>query len=141
VANGTAEASLQKCLNQFPCQRWPDHLPTKTKDIHVVVFNALVSREHVMDEPGAHTGNFVGADGCAHATAAKRYSAINCASGYGPSQWDNVIRVIVSGARLNRTEVYDPMGSTAQQTRDLLFQGEASMVRRDSYAHDAFSFR
>jgi hypothetical protein len=62
-----------------------------------------------MDEPSAHTGNFVGADGCPHAAAAERHSAINCASGYGPGQWDNVIRVVVSGAQMERTEVDDLM--------------------------------
>jgi hypothetical protein len=41
---------------------------------------------------------------------------------------------------MRRTEVDDFMGSTAEQIRNLLFQGEPSMVRRDSYAHDAFSF-
>jgi hypothetical protein len=92
-----------------------------------------------MDETSAHTGNFVGADGCAHAAATERHSAINCASGYGPGQWDHVIRIIVPGVRLNRTEVYDLMESTAQQIRDLLFQSEPSMVRCDSYAHEAFS--
>jgi hypothetical protein len=92
-----------------------------------------------MDEPCSHTSNLVGADGCTHATAAERYSAINCACGHGPGQWDDVIWVIVSGARLKRTEVYDLVGSTAQQIRDLLFQSEPSMVRCYSYAHDAFS--
>jgi hypothetical protein len=93
-----------------------------------------------MDEPCAHTGNFVGADGCAHSTTAKRYPAIHCASGYGLGQWNHVIRVIVSGVRLKRTEVYDLMGSSAQQIHDLLFQSESTMVRRNSYVHDAFSF-
>jgi hypothetical protein len=107
VANCAAEASLQERLNQFPGQCRPDYLPAERKDIHVVVLNALVSGEHVMDEPSAHTGNLVGADGGTHAAAAERYSAINRASGYGPGQWDNVIWVIVSGTWLNRTEVYD----------------------------------
>jgi hypothetical protein len=40
---------------------------------------------------------------------------------------------------LHRAEVYDLMGSAAQQIRDLLFQSEASMVRCNSYTHDAFS--
>jgi hypothetical protein len=119
VANCAAEASLQKRLNQFPGQCRPDYLPAERKDIHVVVLNALVSGEHVMDETRAHTGNLVGADGGSHATAAERYSTINRAGGYGPGQWDNVIRVIVSGAQLMSAEVHDLVARASEQLRDL----------------------
>jgi len=56
-----------------------------------------MSGEDVVNESGAYAGNVVGTDGCAHAAAAESDSAINCASGYGPSQRDHVIRIIVSG--------------------------------------------
>jgi len=78
MACGAAESSFQKRLDQLPRERGPDHLATQTKDIHVVVFNSLVSGEHVMDQPCTHTDNFVGADGCPHATAAERYSSAPC---------------------------------------------------------------
>jgi hypothetical protein len=84
MACGAAESSFQKRLDQFPRERRPDHLSAQTEDIHVVVFNALAGREHVMDEACAHTSNFVGADGCPHTAAEERNSAIDCASGYGP---------------------------------------------------------
>jgi hypothetical protein len=135
----SAEACLQKRLNQLPGKCRSDHLSAKRKDVHIVVLNPLVGGEHIVDEPSAHTGNFVGADGCANATPAERHSAINCASGYGSGQWNNVIWIIVSGVRLSRTEVDDLMGSTSQPNRDLLFQSESSMVRGNSYTHDAFS--
>jgi hypothetical protein len=81
-----------------------------------------------VDKPGTHTCNFIGADGCAHTTATECYSAINCACGNGTGQWDNVVRVVIAGARLERTEVDDLIGSITQQLRDLLFQNEPSMV-------------
>ena len=62
VALRAAEASLQERLNQLPCQCRPNHLPAKREYIHFVVFHALMSGEHIVDEPGAHTGNLVGAD-------------------------------------------------------------------------------
>jgi hypothetical protein len=128
VAFRAAEASLEKCLNQLPGQCRPDHLPAERKDIHVVVLNALVSGEDIMDEPSAYASYFIGADGCAYAAAAEHDSAIHCALGYGPGKWNHIIRVIVSGARLVRTKVYDFMGSSAEQIGDLLFQSEPSMV-------------
>jgi hypothetical protein len=103
-------------------------LTAERKNVHVVVFNALVSGEHVVDEPSAHASNFVGTDRCPHSTAAERNSAIDVAGGYGSSQWDHVIRIIVSGARLKRTEVDDLIRGIAQQIRDLFFQNEPSMV-------------
>jgi len=70
VAYGTTEVSGQKGLDQFPGKRRPDHFSAQTKDIHVVIFDALVGGENIMDEPGTHTGNFVRCDGCSHAAAA-----------------------------------------------------------------------
>jgi hypothetical protein len=74
-----------------------------------------------MDETSAHTGNFVGADGCAHSTAAECYSAIHLASGHGIGHRDHVIGVIVSWAQLMSAEVYDLVARTSQQLRDLFF--------------------
>jgi hypothetical protein len=87
-----------------------------------------MSREHVVDEPSTYADNLVGADGCPHSTAAERYPAIHFARGNGSGQWNHVIRVIVSRARMKRTEVDDLMSSAAQQIRDLLLQNEPSMV-------------
>jgi hypothetical protein len=94
-----------------------------------------------VNEPGAHTSNLIGADGRTHSTTAERYSTFHRAGGNGSGQWNHVIRVIVSGARMKCTEVDNLIGSPAQQIRYLLLQGEPSMVRRDSYAHYAFSLR
>ena len=84
VALGTTEVSRQKSLDQFPGQRGPDHFSTQTKDIHVVIFDALMGGENIMDEPGPHTGNLVRGDGRSHAAAAERHSAFNLPRGHGP---------------------------------------------------------
>jgi hypothetical protein len=93
-----------------------------------------------VDEPCAHTSHFIGADGRTHSAAAERYAAIDRAGGNGSGQRDHIIRVVVSGAQMRRTEIYNPMASGAQQIRDLFFQNEPSVVRSDSYAHDVSSF-
>ena len=46
VAWSAAEVSGQKGLDQFPGERRPDHFPTQTKDIHVVIFDALMGMEN-----------------------------------------------------------------------------------------------
>jgi hypothetical protein len=57
VAGRIAEVSGQESFNQFPSERGTDNFPPQTKDIHVVVFDALTGGEDIMDEPGADTGN------------------------------------------------------------------------------------
>jgi hypothetical protein len=93
-----------------------------------------------VDEAGASPRNFVGADGCPHATAAERNSAINCAGSNGPGQRDNVIRVIISGAQVLRAEVCDLETRPVQEPSYLLLQRKAAVVLCNSYAHYAFSF-
>jgi hypothetical protein len=128
VALRAAEASFQKRLDQFPRKRGPDHLSTQRKDIHVVVFNSLMGGEYVVNKSGSYAGNLIGAYGCAHSTAAKRYSAIHLASGHGVGKRDHVIGVIVSGTQLMSAEVDDLVARASQQLRDLLFENEPSMV-------------
>jgi hypothetical protein len=61
--------SGQKGLDQFPGEPRPDHFSAQTEDIHVVIFDALMSGENIMNEPGTHTRNFVRSDGRTHAAA------------------------------------------------------------------------
>ena len=114
VALRAAEASLKKCFDQFPGQRWPDDLPAERKYIHVVVFNALVSRKYIMDETSAHTGNLVCGYGCSHSAAAERQSAIHLASGHSPGHRDDVIRIVVSWAQVKRAEVHNLVARASQ---------------------------
>ena len=136
---GAAEVSGQKGLDQFPGERRTDHFSTQTKDIHVVIFDALMGGENIMDEPSTHAGNFVRGDGCSHAAAAERDSALNLSSGYSPGQRDDEVGVVISGVQLVCAEVHDLVPRATQQLRHLPFQGKPSMVRGDSHAHHGFS--
>jgi hypothetical protein len=80
-----------------------------------------VGGEDVVYKSGPYTGNLIGADGCAHSTAAECYSAIHLASSHGIGHRDDVIRVIVLGAQLMSAEVYDLVARASQQLRDLFF--------------------
>jgi hypothetical protein len=120
--------SGQKGLDQFPGERRPDHFSTQTKDIHVVIFDALVGGENIMNKPSTHTMDFVRSDGCTHAAAAKRDSALNLPGGYSPSQRDDEVGVVISGVQLMSAEVHDFVPRAAQQLRHLRFQDKATMV-------------
>ena len=42
VAWRAAEAGGEKLLDQFAGQRRPDHFPAQTKDVHVLIFDAMM---------------------------------------------------------------------------------------------------
>jgi hypothetical protein len=97
VAWSAAEVSGEKCTDQFPGQRWSDYFPPQTENIHVVVFDALVGGEYIVDKPCAHTGNFVRSDGRTHAAAAERDSALYLSSSYSSRQWDDEFGIVIGG--------------------------------------------
>jgi len=97
VAWSAAEASREKCANQLPGQRWADYFPSQTENIHVVIFDALVGGENIMDKPCANTGNFVRNDGGTHAAAAERDSALYLSSSYSSRQWDDGFGIVIGG--------------------------------------------
>ena len=140
MALGAAEVSGEKGLDQFQSEGRPDHFSAQTKYIHVVIFDALVSGENIMDEPGTNTGNFVHGDGRSHAAAAERHSTLNVSRGDGPGQGDNEVGVVIFGVQLVCAEVHDFVPRATQRFRHLLFQGEASVVPGDSHTHHDFSF-
>ena len=107
MALGAAEVSGQKGLDQLPGECRPDHFSTQTKDIHVVIFDALMSGEDIMDEPGTHAGNLVRGDGRSHAAAAECHSAFNLPRGDGLCQGDDEVGVIISGVQFVCTEIHD----------------------------------
>jgi hypothetical protein len=138
VAGGVAEMCGQEGLDQLPGERRTDDLSTQTKNIHVVVFDALASREDIVDEPGADTVDFVGGNGCAHSAATQGYPALNLSRGNSPGKWDDEVGIVIRGVQLMRAEVYDLVAGSAQRLLQLSFQGKRSMVRRNSYAHHDF---
>jgi hypothetical protein len=92
-----AEVSGQKGFDQFPGKRRPDHFAPQTKDIHVVILDALMGGENIVDEPGTHTGNFVRRDGRSHAAAAEGYSTVHLSGGDGPGEGDDEVGIVIFG--------------------------------------------
>jgi hypothetical protein len=61
VAQSAAEASVQKCLDQFQGERSLNHFPTQSKDVLIVILDALMCGEHIMDEPARPPGTLCAA--------------------------------------------------------------------------------
>ena len=60
----------QESLDQFQGERRSDHLSAETKNVHVIIVDARMGRENIMDKPGTHTGYFVRGDSRSNAAAA-----------------------------------------------------------------------
>jgi len=114
VSLGPAEASGQKSFDQLQGERRSDHLSAETKDIHVVVFDALTGKKVIMDLSGAHPRNLVRGDGGTNAAAAQRHAALDFARGDGPGQGDDEVRVVILGVQSTRAKVRDVIARVAQ---------------------------
>ena len=69
---GLTEPGRQESLDEIPSYGRSHGPAAHTNDVHVVILDALPGREVVVDQGGADTRNFVGADGGAYAAAANR---------------------------------------------------------------------
>jgi hypothetical protein len=86
VARSVAETGRQEGLDQFQGQGRSDHLAAQAKHVHVVVFDALMGRKDIVNEPGAHAGDLVRCDRGADAAATQRDAALDLLRCDGPGQ-------------------------------------------------------
>jgi len=74
---GLTELGGQERLDEIPGHRRSHGSSTHAKDVHVIVLDALLGREMVVDQTGADTLDLVGAHRRADAAAADREAAIH----------------------------------------------------------------
>ena len=141
MAWSAAESSVKKGFDQFAGEGRPNHFPTETKDIHVVVFDTLMGGENIVDKRGTHTGNLVRGDGRSYTAAAERHSPLNFPRRDGPRQRNDEVGVVISGVQLVRAEVHDFVSRATERLRHLFLQGKPAVVRCNSHAHYGFSLR
>ena len=74
---GLTELGGEERLDEIPGDSRPDRPSADTQDVEVIVLDALLRGKVVVDEGGADTGDFVGADRRAHTAAADRHAALH----------------------------------------------------------------
>jgi len=96
VARLLAEFRVQKRFDEIPGHQRANGAPTHAKNIHVVVFNALLGRKMVVDQCCPNTVDLIRAHRCAHSTPADGNSAIDSTSHNGTGERKDVVRIIIS---------------------------------------------
>jgi hypothetical protein len=138
VTLGITEMGTQKSFNQLPCKRGANYLSSEAEDIHVVIFDALVGGEHVVNQSCSNAWDFVCCDRRTDAAPAERDSALYISASDGLCERNDEIGIIVCGIQLVGAEVNDLVTRGAQGLFQLSLQGEGTVVRRNSYSHVAF---
>jgi hypothetical protein len=87
----------QKCLEQVPSYTRPYGTATHTYNVHVVVLDALLGREMVVDQGGTNAQDLVGANGRSHTTPADGNPAVHITCGDRLGKGENEIGVIIAG--------------------------------------------
>jgi hypothetical protein len=76
MAFGLAEFGCQKSFDEVPSHHGSHDPATQTNNVHVIVLDALPSREVVIDQTGANSRDFVGTDRSTHPTSANSNPAL-----------------------------------------------------------------
>jgi hypothetical protein len=135
VTLGAAESCPQKCSDQLPGERIPNHAPAQADHVHVVVLDTLARREAFMDQTRPHTGHFVGRNTRAHAAAANGYSTMHLSERNCVGQGLNKVRIVVVWFRRAIAKVEHFIVSFTQHPGQVLFQFKAAVIGSDT---DAF---
>src|SRR5262245_35554492 len=141
MARRLAELGGQERLHEVPGSAWADRAAPETDDVHVIVFDALLGREVIIDQRGPNSRNLVGADRDAHPAATESDPALDRACRHGLSERDDEVRIVVILVQLVRAEIDDVVAGRAQLRDHILLQGEPAVIGRDSYAHGDVSPR
>jgi hypothetical protein len=91
-----AEARCKKSFDQLQSECRADHFSAEAEYVQIVILDALPCGEHVMNEPGANAGDLIRRNGCTHAAAAQRDTALDIAGGASldASDFEGIFRAV-----------------------------------------------
>src|SRR5262245_7080669 len=114
-----------------------DHLGAEAEHVHVVVFDALVSRIGVVADRGADAVDLAGGDRCADARPAHEDGALGDAASDRLADFAGLVWIVDSGLRLVGPEVDRLVSGAHDLLEHALPQLHAAMVEGDRDPHRA----
>src|SRR4029450_9321409 len=129
------ELGGQEGIDQVPGDARAHRAAAHTEDVHVIVLDALLRREVVVDEPGPGARDLVRADRRAHAAAAHGHASMDCPRGDGLGQRYDEVGIVVLGVESLRTEVGYVVPGRAKPGHEILLERESAVICRNSHSH------
>jgi hypothetical protein len=104
---GPTEFGTEKRLDEIPRHGRPDRPSAHAQDVEVVVLDALLRGEVVVNERRADACDLVGADRRAHAAAADRHAALYLSRDHGTRKRDDEVGIVVVRIERVGAEIHD----------------------------------
>src|SRR6185369_13689503 len=130
-----AELRGEKGGDQVPGDARADRAAAHAENVHVIVLDALLRGEVIVDEGGLRARDLVRADRRAHAAAAHGHAAMDRPRDDRTRQRYDEVRIVVARVEVLRTEIGHVVAGGAEPSHEVFLQGESTVIRRNSYSH------
>src|SRR5262249_53526685 len=118
--------------DQIPSHFRPHSPSAHAQNIHVIVFDSLLSRKVIVHQRGATPFHLIGADGCTYPTAADRHAPFHFARDNCVSERDDKVWIVVPVIEDVCAEVGNLVASSTQLRNQLFLKSESTVVSGDS---------
>src|SRR5438094_26549 len=105
VAFFLGEFGCQERIDQVPGDSRSHHPAANTEDVHIVVFDTLVSRVMVLNQPGPNPRNLVRTDRGADSATAYSYAALHLSGRNRLSERDDEVGIVVARIEAVRPDI------------------------------------
>ena len=86
-------------LAMLGCGNGPADAQNFTKQVHIIVFHALVGRESICDQAGPDVMYLVGDNTGSYTAATYGNASFHFSVAYGSCKWNNEIRIVIKGIK------------------------------------------
>ena len=119
---GLTELGGEKRLHEIPGDGGPDRSSAHAQDVEVIVLDALLRGEVIVDERRADAGDLVGADRRANAAAADRHAALHLSGDDGLRERNDEVGIVVVRIERERAEIDDLVAAWRRCVRSSSFR-------------------
>jgi len=131
---------LEECLHQIPCHAGAYCPTSHAEDIHMIILDALLRGEMVMDQAGMDSFDLVGTDRSTNSASTDRDATLHLAVHHGTGQGNDIVGIIIVMVELMSAEIHDLVSGSLDLCHQLLLELKPSMISCKSYAHILFLF-
>ena len=116
-----AVLGIEEGLDQIPSHGGTNGAAAHAEDIHVIILNALLGGEVIMDEAGADALGFIGADRGPHPTATDGDASLHLTSHDGEGHRSDIVGIIIVMTELMSAKINTLMTGRPELGDQLFF--------------------